>query len=166
MWRSKSRILNSISKTHQTDDWTWDWPLLAQPLVPNEALLDMDPKRGIHYLAVVNHELIRYDIHHLTMCLLCDWTHLHPPPESSCTYHCAEDRSTECEINHSWKYGLKQALCLTVLKTLRERKWDIQAEVMFKGISLWSRLNLICNTVRLLVFVLVFLYYSPVNRLL
>lgn len=45
-------------------------PLSA--LVSNEALLDMDQKRGIHYLAVVTHELILFYIHHLTMCLLRD----------------------------------------------------------------------------------------------
>lgn len=107
-------------------------------------------KRGIHYIAVLTHELILYNIHHLTLCLfslLTARTHILPPislntadlflnplyhkssPFNShnsckppkhklctyskivnCTYHCTEDRSTECEVNHSWQYDLTQVL--------------------------------------------------------
>lgn len=46
------------------DGWSWGRPLLSvSPPASNEAVVDMDPCGGIHYLAAVNCELILFNTH-------------------------------------------------------------------------------------------------------
>lgn len=44
---------------HKTD--------LSSALVSNEAVVDTDQRGGIHYLAIVNRELIFFNTHHLNV---------------------------------------------------------------------------------------------------